>query len=375
MKYLLAFIVLVFSEMTVAKTFRILNWVAYIDESVLKDFGDKYNVDVIYDTFDDIDGFRQKFLVKNPEGAYDIIFPPVDYIPALIERNILYKLNNKLLPNIKNLSKTALSDLKKYDSANSYVHPYLWGTVGLGINVQQVKKALNMDEVPQSWDLVFKPEYAEKLASCGISYLDSEIEIFPLALNYLGRHGDSKKRTDIVYASKYLRKLASTITYFDSESYLDRLQEGKVCVAIGYSGDIFQAISQAQEAQQGVELQYIIPEEGTSRWIDAVAIPSNTSNPELAHAFLNYLMEPEVIAKITNYVWYANNIPASTVLLDEAIVSDQAIYPTESVQAQLFSIPKYDLRLQRSMVRYWSRVKCAHSTEQCRAPISGLPGL
>ncbi|WP_163831730.1 extracellular solute-binding protein [Spartinivicinus ruber] len=375
MQYFLALIILILSEVAVAKTFRILNWVAYIDKSVLNDFADRYNVDIEYDTFDDIDGFRQKFLVKNPGGLYDIIFPPVDYIPALIERNVLYKLDNTQLPNIKNLSKTALLDLKKYDSTNSYVHPYLWGTVGLGVNIQQVKKALNVDTVPLSWDLVFNPEYATKLASCGISYLDSEIEIFPLVLNYLGRHGDSQKRSDIVYASKYLRGLASGITYFDSESYMERLQEGEVCVAIGYSGDILQAISQAKKAKKDFELQYILPEEGTSRWIDAVAIPSDTANLELAHAFLNYLMEPEVIAKITNYVWYANNVPASTSLVDKAVVNDQTIYPTESVQAKLFSIPKYELRLQRSMIRYWTRVKCAHSTEQCRAPISGLPGL
>ncbi|MCX4029759.1 extracellular solute-binding protein [Endozoicomonas sp. SM1973] len=375
MYYLLAFLILIFTEVSFAKTFRILNWTAYIDKSVLEDFGKKHNVDIKYDTFDDLDGFRQKFLVKSKEDAYDIIFPPVDYVPALIERKVLYKLDKSLLSNLDKLSNTSMADLKKYDSTNEYILPYLWGTVGLGINVDKVKKALKQENIPSSWKLAFDPVLAGKLSSCGISYLDSEVEIFPLVLNYLGKSGQSMERSDIVSASKYLRELAPKIKYFDSEEYIERLKDGEICIAIGYSGDIFQAISDAEEEKKGYELKYIIPEEGSTRWIDAIAIPSNSNNPKIAHAFLNYLMVPEVIAKISNFVWYANNIPSSTSLIEEEIVNDKSIYPSTDVESRLFSIPKYELRFQRSMVRYWTRVKCAQGVVECRAPVSGLPGF
>jgi putrescine transport system substrate-binding protein len=247
--------------------------------------------------------------------------------------------------------------LASSDPGNAHVVPYMWGTTAIGFNVAMVKKALGDEAKLDSWSLIFDPEIAGKLASCGISMLDDELEGINAALIYLGKDANTEDPKDIEAAAEVLKNARASIKYFHSSQYINDLANGDICVAHGYSGDILQARDRANEAKSGAEIQYIIPVEGAIVWVDVMAIPRDAPHPKEAHAFINYLMQPEVIAEISNYVAYANANKDATPLLDEAIRNDPGIYPSEKVRAGL-TVPKpISQKIQRLRTRSWTRIK------------------
>jgi len=232
----------------------------------------------------------------------------------------------------------------------------MWGTTGIGYNVAKVKAALG--DVPvDSWDILFKPENAEKLKSCGINILDASDETFAIAMNYLGKNPDSKETADLEAGGEVYSKIRPFVKTFNSSAYIDELANGDSCITIGWSGDILQAKSRAEEAKNGVEVNYIIPKEGTYMWFDNLAIPADAKNVEEAHTFINYLMRPEVIAKASNYVQYANGNLASQALMDESVAKNPAVYPNAETMKKLFTISPYGPKEQRVLNRVWTQIK------------------
>ena len=188
------------------------------------------------------------------------------------------------------------------DPGNQYSFPYLWGSIGIGYNPEKVKAVLGENAPVDSWDLLFKPENIEKLKSCGVSFLDSPTEILPIALQYLGHSPVSQDAKELKAAEALFLKIRPSVTYFHSSKYISDLANGNLCVAVGYSGDIYQAKSRAEEAKGGVTVAYNIPKEGAGTFFDMIAMPKDAANPEAAYAFMNFLMKPEVMAEIVNYV-------------------------------------------------------------------------
>jgi len=208
-----------------------------------------------------------------------------------------------------------------------------------------------------SWDLVFKPENIEKLKSCGVSFLDSPTEILPAALHYLGYAPDSGKADELKKAEELFMQIRPHVAYFHSSKYISDLANGESCVAIGYSGDIYQAKARAEEAGNGVNVGYKIPKEGAGSFFDMLAVPADAKNVESAHVFINYLMKPEVMASITDYVQFPNGNAAATPLVDEAIRTDPGIYPNQDVLKKLYTFPDLDPKTQRAMTRSWTKIK------------------
>jgi putrescine transport system substrate-binding protein len=231
----------------------------------------------------------------------------------------------------------------------------MWGTVGIGYNKKKVAEALGTDQI-DSWKVVFDPESMKKLAECGVHILDAPQEIVPTALNYLGFDPDSRNPGEIAKAEELLLSIRPYVRKFHSSEYINALANGDICVAVGYSGDIFQARDRASEAGQGVEINYVIPKEGAEMWFDQMAIPADAPHVEEAHAFLNYIMKPEVIAKASNYVFYANGNKASQPLLDKEVIDNPAIYPSDEVVKRLFITLPYDSKTQRMVTRSWTTV-------------------
>jgi putrescine transport system substrate-binding protein len=231
----------------------------------------------------------------------------------------------------------------------------MWGTVGIGYNIAKIKEALGTDKI-DSWAAVFDPEQAAKLKDCGINFLDSPTDMFPVTLAYLGLNPDSHDPADIAKAEETLLKVRPMVRKFHSSEYINGLANGDICVAVGYSGDIFQARDRAEEAKQGVELAYAIPKEGTQMWFDQMAIPADAPHKEEALEFINYMMKPEVIAKSSNYVFYANGNKASQEFLDEAVHDDPAVYPDEATMAKLFVNTALDAKTQRIFTRTWTKI-------------------
>ena len=332
---------------------NIYNWSDYIDESILEDFTKQTGIKVVYDVFDSNEVLETKLLAGST--GYDIVVPTGTFLARQITAGVFQKLDKSKLPNLSNMDPAISARLEKYDPGNEYAINYMWGTTGLGINVDKVKERLG-DTPLNSWNIVFDPANIAKLADCGVYMLDTAEEIVPAALNYLGLDPDSNSPDDIAKAEELLLTIRPSVKKFHSSEYINALANGDICLAIGWSGDILQARDRAAEADQGVTIEYVIPKEGALMWFDNMAIPGDATHVEEAHEFLNYIMTPEVMAKASNYVYYANGNVASKPFLNEDVIGDTAIYPDEETIGRLYSTSPKDQRTQRVLTRTWTKV-------------------
>jgi putrescine transport system substrate-binding protein len=336
------------------KVVHVYNWSDYIDESVLADFTKETGIKVVYDVFDSNELLETKLLAGS--SGYDVVVPTAPFLARQIQAGVFQKLDKSKLPNLTNMWPEVTERLSKYDPGNEYAVNYLWGTTGIGYNVAKVKAALG--DVPvDSWDILFKPENAEKLKSCGINILDASDETFAIAMNYIGKDPDSKEAADLEAGGEVYKAIRPSVKTFNSSAYIDELANGDSCITIGWSGDVLQAKARAEEAKNGVEVNYVIPKEGTYMWFDNLAIPADAKNVDEAHAFINYLMKPDVIAKASDYVQYANGNLASQPLMDEAVSKNPSVYPDEATMKKLFTISPYGPREQRVLNRVWTQIK------------------
>jgi putrescine transport system substrate-binding protein len=340
-----------------AQELRIYNWSDYIDEEILKDFTAETGIKVVYDTFDTNELLETKLLTGST--GYDIVVPTATFLNRQIKAGVFQKLDKSKLPNLKNMWPEIQERVAKYDPGNEYSVTYMWGTTGIGYNVAKVKEVLGDDAPVNSWSLVLDPANAEKLSKCGIMVLDSAEDILPSVMNYIGvSPPDFINVADISKAGEQLAKLRPFIRKFHSDEWKNALADGDICAAIGYSGDVLQVAARAEEAGKGVEIAYSIPKEGAQLWFDVFAVPADAPNVDNAHKFIDYMMRPEVIAKATNYVQYANANLASQPLLDKEVFENPAIYPDAETLKRLFTVSTIeDPKMQRAVTREWTKAK------------------
>ncbi|MHC8307898.1 polyamine ABC transporter substrate-binding protein [Pseudomonas sp. PB3P13] len=337
-----------------AGTVHIYNWSDYVGETTLADFEKETGIKPVYDVFDSNETLEGKLLAGRT--GYDVVVPSNHFLGKQIKAGAFQKLDKKQLPNYANLDPVLLKRLEQNDPGNLYAVPYLWGTNGIGYNVEKVKAVLGLDKI-ESWDVVFEPENIKKLQSCGVAFLDSADEMMPTVLNYMGLDANSTNPEDYKKAEAKLLKVRPYVTYFHSSKYIADLANGDICVAIGFSGDIFQAKARAAEAGKGVDIAYSIPKEGGALWFDMLAIPKDSGNAKQAHAFINYLLKPEVIAQVSDYVGYANPNPGSDTLMEQSIRTDESIYPPQAVLDKAYVSIELPPNIQRLMTRSWTKVK------------------
>lgn len=338
-----------------AKEVRIYNWSDYIDDQILKDFEAETGIKVTYDVFDSNEILETKLLTG--KTGYDVVVPSATFLSRQIKAGVFQKLDKSKLPNLSNAWPDIYSRVAKYDPDNAYSINYMWGTTGIGYNVEKVKKAYP-DAPLDSWKLVYDPESLKKLKGCGVMFLDSPEDLMPSVLTYLGLPPDWSDVKNVEKAAEHLAKLKPYITKFHSSEYINALANGNICVTVGYSGDILQAKSRAEEAKKGVEVGYVIPKEGAQLWFDQMAIPADAPHPEDAHAFLNYILKPEVAAKASNFVSYANGNLKSQEFLDEAVKTNPEVYPSPEVFGRLYTVPTIeDSKTQRALTRAWTKAK------------------
>ena len=321
------------------KVLHIYNWSDYIAPDTVKKFEDQTGIKVVYDVFDSNETLEAKLLAG--KSGYDIVVPSNNFLAKQIKAGVYQELDKSKLPNWKNLDPALLKAVgDASDKDNKHAFPYMWGTIGIGYNPEKVKAALGVDTI-DSWDVLFKPENAAKLKSCGISFLDSPTEMIPAALHYLGYPTDSQDKKQLAEAEALFLKIRPSVGYFHSSKYISDLANGNICVAVGYSGDLEQSISRAKEAGDKVKLKYVIPKEG----VDA------------AYAWMNYLMQPEVMAEITNSVRFPNGNKAATPLVNKDISGDPSIYPSDEVKAKLYAISDLPPTTLRLLTRSWTKIK------------------
>lgn len=334
---------------------RMYNWSDYIAEDTLENFRKETGIRVIYDVFDSNEVLEAKLL--SGRSGYDIVVPSNSFLTKQIQAGAFSKLDRSKFSNYANLSDELMTKLQSADPGNAHSVPYLWGTNGIGYNVNKVKEVLGEDAPTDSLELIFNPKYASKLSKCGLTMLDSPDEMLPQALLYLGLDPNSHKKADYKAAGELMAKVRPYITYFHSSRYITDLANGDICVAYGFSGDVFQAAARADEAGNGQIINYTIPKEGANLWFDMLAVPADAANKENAHKFIDYLMRPDVIAGISNYVAYANANTASEKLLDKEVLNNPSIYPDEKTLTNLYMQKSRPLKAQRVMTRVWTKVK------------------
>ncbi|MEM7693639.1 MAG: polyamine ABC transporter substrate-binding protein [Pseudomonadota bacterium] len=333
---------------------NVYNWSDYIDEQILADFTEETGIDVRYDVFDSNELLEAKLLAGST--GYDVVVPSAYFLERQIAAGIFGPLDKDKLSNASNLWADILDRTAQYDPGAKYAIPYMWGTTGVGYNPEMI--AARMDNAPvDSLDLVLDPEVVANFADCGVHILDAPADVIPVVLNYLGLDPNTQNPDDLKAAADHLLKIRPHVQKFHSSEYINALAGGDICITIGWSGDVLQARDRAAEAGNGVNVTYMIPKEGTQMWFDMMAIPADAPNKENAHVFLNYLMRPEVIAKATNYVNYANGNAASKAFVDEAVLSDPGVYPSDAVLEKLFPTTALPPRAQRVATREWTRVK------------------
>jgi putrescine transport system substrate-binding protein len=336
------------------KVLFVYNWSDYIGETTIADFEARTGIKVTYDVFDSNEVLETKLL--SGHTGYDIVVPTGDFMERQIKVGVFRKLDKSKLPNLVNMDPEIMERVATHDPGNEHSVNYMWGTTGIGYNPVMVKKALGTDTI-DSWSAVLDPAKAAKLAKCGISMLDSPSDVVDSILIYLGRDPNGESREDLAAAEAVLMKVRPYIRYFHSSQYINDLATGEICVSLGWSGDMIQARDRGAEAETPVPVAYSIPREGAIMWFDMLAIPADAPHPNNAHLFLNYLMEPEVIAGVSNYVSYANGNSASLPFLDEEVRNSPSIYPTAEVKKKLYPHASESQEYSRDLNRAWTRVR------------------
>ena len=333
---------------------NIYNWSDYIATDTIANFEKETGIKVNYDVFDSNEVLEAKLL--SGKSGYDIVAPSADFLPHQVKAGVYQPLDKKKLTNWNNLDRELMTLAANYDADNQFSFPYLWGTTGIGYNPKQVREALGEDAPVDSWSLIFDEKYISKLNECGVAFLNAPTEVIPAALSYLGLDPNSTNRNDYAKAEALLMKVRPYVTYFHSSRSISDLANGDICVAMGWSGDVLQAAERAKEANNGVTVKYAIPEEGAGLWFDMIAIPKDANNAEEAHIFLNYLLRPDVIANITNYVAYANPNKSATQLLDPKIRDNKGIYPGAEVRKRLFVFKNLPPKINRQVNRMFTKL-------------------
>jgi putrescine transport system substrate-binding protein len=337
------------------RTVNFYNWSNYVAPGVLEDFNRETGIKVVYDTFDANETLETRLLAG--KSGYDVVVPTAYFLQRQIKANVFQKLDKSKLPNLANAWPVVTERLAIYDPGNLYAANYMWGTTGIGYNVRVVQKLLGPDAKIDSWDIVFKPENLAKFKDCGVHMLDSADDIFPAALSYLGLDPNSTKQADMEKAADLLIKIRPFVRKFHSSEYLSALATGEICFVVGWSGDIMQARSRAAEAKNDIAVGYVIPKEGAQMFFDNLVIPADAKNVNEAYELINYLYRPEVAAKNSNFLSYANGNLASQKLVDPQILNDKNIYPDQATLAKLFVITARDPATQRVINRFWTKVK------------------
>jgi putrescine transport system substrate-binding protein len=332
---------------------NVFNWSDYIDEEILAEFTKETGIKVVYDVFDSNEILETKMLAGG--SGYDVVVPTASFLSRQIQAGVFQKLDKAKLTNIGNVWGMVAERTAVYDPDNAYSINYMWGTTGFGYNVEKIEERM-ADAPVGSWDMIFNPDIISKFADCGIHMLDAPTEVIPAALNYLGLDPRSTNADDLAKAEELLLKIRPHVQKFHSSELINALANGDICLAVGWSGDILQARDRAAEADQGVEVAYVIPREGALMWFDQMAIPADAPNPDAAHKFIDYILRADVIAKATNYVYYANGNEASYSMLEEDVTSDPAIYPDDATIKNLYTTLAYEPKAQRLITRSWTRV-------------------
>jgi putrescine transport system substrate-binding protein len=334
---------------------HVFNWSDYIAPQTIANFEKETGIRVVYDTFDSNEILETKMMAGRT--GYDVVVPGAAFLERQLPTGVYQKLQRDKVPNLVHADPELASRMAVHDPGNEHAVVYMWGTTGIGFNKALIEKRLGNDSKLSSWRLLFDPAIVSRLADCGVAIVDAPGEVLDTMLIYLGKDPNAESSADLDLATAALLRIRRHVRYFDSSRYIEDLANGQICLALGWSGDVFQARDRAVEAGKSVEVAYIVPREGAVMWFDLLAIPADAPHVDEAHAFINYMLRPEVAASVSNYVSYANGNLGSVELLDEAIRTNPAIYPPPEVMNRLHARKAESPDYARLSTRAWTKVR------------------
>ncbi len=333
---------------------NLYNWSDYRADDTLTNFTKATGIKVVEANYDSNETLEAK-LVAGHTG-YDLVVPSGNFLQHQIPLGLYLPLDKSKIPNLKNVDPVIMAATAALDPGNKYAINYMRFSIGIGYNVDDIQKR-DPGAPVGSFDLIFKPDEAKKFADCGIETLDSPQEILGMALIYLGLDPNSENPDDLKKAEAVMDGIKPYIRKFDSSGYIDDLANGDACLVMGYSGDIYIAKSRAVDAKKGVNIKYQIPKEGSIAEYDMMAIPKDAPHPDAAYAYINYILEPQTEADISNTVFYANPVTAATPLVNKDISSDPNIYLSADLQAKMHPLLSHSQDFTRLLTRTWTRIK------------------
>ncbi|MET0290899.1 MAG: polyamine ABC transporter substrate-binding protein [Steroidobacteraceae bacterium] len=336
------------------KVLNVYNWSDYIEASVVPEFEKEYGIKVNYDVFDSNEVVETKLLAGRT--GYDIVVPSASFLERQIKAGVFQKLDKAKLPNLKNLDESITARIALHDPANEHSVNYFWGTSGVGYNEAKILERLPAAPV-DSFAMFYDPEVVSKFKDCGVTILDAPSEIVGTVLLYLGKEPNSEAPEDLKAAEDVLMKIRPFVRYVNSSKYIEDLANGEVCLSLGWVGDVFQARDRATEAGKGVTIKYHIPKEGAIMFFDMLAVPVDAPHPLNAHLFIDFLLRPEIAAKNSDFVHYANSNAASYSLLSKDVRDDPAVFPPADVMAKLQPDLAESPQFTRLLTRTWTRFK------------------
>jgi putrescine transport system substrate-binding protein len=333
---------------------HVYNWADYIGFDTVARFERATGIHVVYDVFDSNETLEGKLLIG--DSGYDIVSTSMAWYARQIRSGLYEPLDKSLLPNWKNLDPQVLAIQARADPGNRYAAPYLHSMNGFAYN-EPLIRARMADAPVDSLDMLFKPEVVARFADCGVSFLDSPDDVLQLALKYLGRDPNSRRMEDLAAAEKLVMSVRRYIRLFDSSDYVFQLASNELCLTMAWSSDYSFAIMRSRAAGLDLHLRFTLPREGSNIAYNALLIPIGAPHPRAAHEFINFILDPHVIAAITNDIYYGNDNLAARPFVRKEILDDPAIYPPPQVQARLFLPTEFDARYQRAQTRAWTRIK------------------
>jgi putrescine transport system substrate-binding protein len=336
------------------KILHVYNWADYIGQTTIADFEAKTDIKVTYDTYDSNEVLETKLLTGR--SGYDVVFPTATNLGRMAKVGVFLELDRERLPNLANMDPGAMQQVAVHDPGSRHAISYMWGTTGLGYNPALVAKVLGTDAI-DSWGAVFDPAIASKLAKCGITMLDAPEDVFEAAEIYLGTDPGNEDLQEMAAAEALVTTARPHVRSFDSNQHLNALASGEICVALSWSNLMLQARDRGAAATRPVALRYVIPREGAPLWFDTAAIPADAPHPANAHRFLDFLMQPEVIASISNEIGIANGNAASLPFVEVSLREDPSVYPDADVRERLHVSQERSPQYSRELNRAWTRIK------------------
>jgi len=337
-----------------ARVVNVYNWGDYIAPGVLDEFEAATGIRVNYDIFDSQEMLETKLLAGR--SGYDVVVVSGHFLERLVPAGAFRPLDPQQLPGRANLDAELMTKLAQYDPGNAYAVGYTWGTVGIGYDASRLRELAPSAPV-DSWSLVYDPAVVQRLGDCGVSIVDSPSDAIGTVLVWLGHDANRPTPAQLQEAERTLLAVRPHLRKIDTGNQINDLAGGTICLMVTWSTQVRVARTRAAEAGVEADFRYVVPKEGSVAWFDSLAIPADAPHPEAAHAFIEFMLRPDIAARNANFIGSATMNAAATPLLDASLRDDPGVYPGAALRDKLQPLRARSQAQSREENRIWARFK------------------